>query len=337
MYKTEMNDMRTLDALCISLFLTFLFSFLILQRGAWGTDFENYIALISESEGDFLFRTLTSWIFQFSGSAVLALNSLVLLALGLKVYHFNKILGFSSSLILLLLIPDIIAKDFGTIRQGLAIAILLPMICLNLEKIGLRSGGYYLLLVVIASLFHWSAFFMAMLHCFIIYCSKNIKLTIAVLLFAAGGSIHLPEIVRFLSETIPSGFLAYKIERYFHYDDPYTAGRLFSMMLSIAEMTVLLGCVYFCTNAVRINQLSLTKRQVVLYILLTKMLIIFIAAPQLTRVFNFVNICAIVYVGILVIRTRSDLRAPMYISLLMMGAVSSIAYISRYPDEFTSW
>tara|TARA_Y100000296_G_C5178326_1_gene261530 strand:- start:5424 stop:6134 length:711 start_codon:yes stop_codon:yes gene_type:complete len=236
-----------------------------------------------------------------------------------------------------LLLPDIIAKDFGTIRQGVAIAILLPLISINLEKIGFRSAAYYLTLVVIASLFHWSALFMAMLHLFIIYCSKYVRVTIGVLVFAAYSSIHLPEIVRLLSGAIPSDFLAYKIERYFHYDDPYTAGRLFSMMFSIAEMAVLLGCVYFCTSVVRIDQVSVTKRQVILYILLTKMLIVFIAAPQLARVFNFVNICAIVYVGVLVIKTRSELRAPMYILLLMMGAVSSIAYISRYPDEFTSW
>jgi hypothetical protein len=329
--------MSRIQSLSISLFLVSILGLLIFQRTSWGTDFNNYIDMILNGEGDVLFRWLSGAIFKITEDPVLALNSMVILALFIKLYNSIRIVGVTALLILPFFISDIIAKDFGTIRQGLSIAILIPLLRINLRSIEKNEVLGYLLIVLIASMFHWSAFIMALAHLLIMEVSRNIKLFLGFLVIAFAASTDLQKLIGLISSIVPSDFIAYKLQRYFSYYDPYASGRFISIAMTFVEMLALLTCMYFSVDEVKIKQLMLRKYNVIRYILIVKILIILLASPQLARGLNFVNFASVFYVGVFVISTRSYLRAPMYISLFLMALLSAVAYVARYPDEFSRW
>lgn len=311
-----------------------------LTRRHFGTDINPYLDMIGSGKGEILFSTISNIVMSATGEQIIALNLFLSASIALKVIglcRYNSATFFLFSFCAIA--PEILAKDFGTLRQGLAISVLfLVLPSFQEEKIP-NKNLLLLSATVIATGFHWSAPLMVSTFLFIYWMSKRSFIFFASLI--AGliiVSSLILEILPFLRGYNPLlDFLVYKIERYYYYEDQYIGGSI-TQFLPIAEGLFYGSIALFYKGKSQTTLGFSTNLAVYLkFLILLKVLIFISPTGSASRLLNLSNIFFSLWFVSLVLELRPLDRTVYQFLILFQSALACVLYINRYEVFFSRW
>lgn len=204
----------------VFILLASIIIFLSATRFQTGTDWPSYV--------DYYFYNDYSWEFlwslanDFFKSLGFPVESVfficAIVSLGLKFYRLNFYVD-NKLFAVILMIPFIVNKDFGTIRQGLAISIFFFASRYIIDN----NPFKYVLSILIASQIHLTAIFLVILY-FFGNKRLNVKVALIFLILAtafgySGMARHIIEISMHLLSF--NERIAYKINKYLEYQDEF--------------------------------------------------------------------------------------------------------------------
>jgi len=303
-----------------------------ITRTQFGTDIPNNIELIKTGSGDLLFD-LSSQIFRIFVSPSEILNIFLISSLLLKITIFHQQRLPSIPILIIFCLPLILAKDFGTIRQGLSISVSLFAIFDFLAM--KRVTVWQILTVLLASGFHGSAIPVYIISLILFTLARRVSSVILFCLVFPLVFFFLVPLVGalFASKLGAQNYFIYKFYRYLNYPDAYAIS--WGYALSIIEVIVLLSVLYLSPKMLKFRKISVKNTYVSNLWIMIEMIEITVGSPQLLRILNLPNLVATILTGCFSVSSRN--RAFLVPVLILLSMASSFVYMLRYPGLFNGW
>ncbi|EKT61270.1 EpsG family protein [Providencia sneebia] len=315
-------------------FISFLIVFLTCTRYKTGTDWEGYQNYFYNNDysWEYLWSSFNEIIFNFGLPVEYIFVLTALLSLFLKLKTIS-ILSKKSVFVIILCIPFIINKDFGTIRQGLAISICFYSSLYILDK----KPIFFTILVLIAAQFHFSSLiFLFAYPLYNINLSKKFSFILILLCIVIGYSGLVIISINYITNILSSDSrIGYKLVKYLSYDDEYSSIYSNSILDPAAIKKIVSVLIFFYLTGYK-KLLSLSKDYKLLFNLFifgTCLFFIFNDIPQLRRLngyFDLFQICLFVSLLSLIKDKANQLILISY--LWLSSFINLYGYINSYPE-----
>lgn len=324
--------------LVVFIFLTVCFLLLSVTRKNFGTDLASYIEMIEANAGEVGFRYFASYLASLGFASIDILNILVFLSISLKMIFLFKVRKDSLIPGLFVLLPIIIAKDFGTIRQGIGLSILLFATILPKCK-GLTDpkGLNLIFLLVIASLFHWSSSIGYILF-LILNKLTSFQIKYVLPIGIATFAVLNKDLIYSVSQLIPIPLISYKLSRYLNYSDAFDFGFISSAIFIVAEGFIFFILSMNAKNPILLGSKLIDRGYILKFIFALKMMNIYflwLGVGQFNRAFNLSNIYLSFVFLALLLRNRARLYTVTIYCIVSFA--STFLQLVRYTDYYNEW
>ncbi|AEX20705.1 EpsG family protein [Vibrio sp. EJY3] len=308
-------------------------SVILIGRYKTGTDWPNYYEYFYNNTyfWEYGWSLLNHIIYILGFNAEVLFVLVAFISIFLKVYAANK-LKLPISIFLFLLFPFIINKDFGTIRQGLAIAITF----LSFTFLIKRKYLTFITLCGVAFLFHKSSIiFIFAIFPFIFNfdLTKKLLFLIVLISFILGVMGVVGKLLEFIiyGLGLDSGVF-YKVKRYLSYSDDYTSSGypILPVIKKIITLAMFIACGVFSE---RYKENIIFDMSFKIYIFGLCLFLALSDFSQLRRLVGYFEIFEYVCFSILIISIKK-IHLKFFLFLYIVVTLSSKVYVymSTYSD-----
>lgn len=313
---------------------------LLLTRREFGTDLVAYLKMIEHENGEPLFRAMVQSLRMFELSPIVILNNLAFLSIFIKIITLFQFDRRNILIYFLALIPVIITKDLGTIRQGLSVSFALPAIIIFLKRENSSKSAFMLCFfcVMASSLMHWSGLLGYAISVILYFVCKNLSYGIILILLCVSAVGLNQSLLLEISNLLPFPTLSYKILRYLNYSDHYQTSVSLSLSLVLIDGAAL-ACLLACTpKNIDIGEYRISRSLVVKMLLCTKFysaIFLLDNVSQYGRLLNLPNL--FLNLAILAMLLRSSRSFLLVSSYLALTLASTFFYLVRYVEYLSGW
>ncbi|HFQ5292028.1 TPA: EpsG family protein [Vibrio vulnificus] len=332
------NDSTNNSAYRRKLFINYLsiviLCFFVFGRYKTGTDWPTYYEYFYYNTffWEYGWSIYNDFLFKQGFEPESLILSVAFTSILLKLYTAKK-LNLPISTFIFIILPFVVNRDFGTIRQGLAISFTF------LSFLFLTRNKYlpFLILCVVASLFHQSAIIFLVSIFFALFrfdLTKKLLILVLAVSFILGVLGVVEKIFEFIVYSL--GFdsgVFYKLKRYLTYTDEYTSSGF--PIIPVLKKIITVIIFYICGSlSERHKRDSVFSLAFKLYVLGVCLFIALSDFSQLRRLVGYFEIYEYVCASILIISVR---KTELKVFLLLYMALSMSAKMNTYINSYSDY